>query len=178
MLAASSVNQITPRRQGNKDCPSLALRGRSLADDDIISVVMKKGCVVQEADVGTQFMSRPGWHNSLISWSLPFVHTRLWSYILIRTNGFLKNAVFWDMTPCGPFKNRHFRGMFDHHHHGDKNRRSWSNVSCNSSSPILVTVMMEAIRSTETPVCNEPHDLTSHKPVFLIVTAVKTSNLT
>jgi hypothetical protein len=46
------------------------------------------------------------------------------------------------------------------------------------SSPILVTLMMQAIRSSETSVLTRVTKLTSQKTAFLIVTAVKTSNLT
>jgi hypothetical protein len=45
------------------------------------------------------------------------------------------------------------------------------------SSPILVTLIMEAINSFETSVLKEPHGVTSQKTSFFIVTAVKTSNL-
>jgi hypothetical protein len=83
----------------------------------------------------------------------------------------MKNAVFWDVTPCDSCKSRRFGGTYRFHHQGDKNRRS-RNVSSNSvsrivflrsvlrllvtanvpSSPILVTPMMEATRSSETSV--------------------------
>jgi hypothetical protein len=46
------------------------------------------------------------------------------------------------------------------------------------SSLILVTLMMEALSSSETSVLQEPHGVTSQKTPFFIVTAVKTSNLT
>jgi hypothetical protein len=42
-------------------------------------------------------------------------------------------------------------------------------------SPILVTLIMEAIRSLET---QQPHGVISQKTAFKIVTAAKTSNLT
>jgi hypothetical protein len=38
--------------------------------------------------------------------------------------------------------------------------------------------MVEAIGVSETSVLTEPHDVTSQKTAFFIVTAVKTSNLT
>jgi hypothetical protein len=44
------------------------------------------------------------------------------------------------------------------------------------SSPILVTLMKEALSSSETSVIQEPHGLTSQKTPFFIVTAMKTSN--
>jgi hypothetical protein len=34
----------------------------------------------------------------------------------------MKNAVFWDVTPCGSYKNRLFGRVFRLHHLGDKNR--------------------------------------------------------
>jgi hypothetical protein len=49
----------------------------------------------------------------------------------------MKNAVFWDVAPCGCCKNRHQLLVT-------------SNIV--SSSPLLVTLMMEAIRSSETSI--------------------------
>jgi hypothetical protein len=46
------------------------------------------------------------------------------------------------------------------------------------SSPILVTLMKEALRSSETLVLQEPHGVTSQKTPCVLVTAVKDSNLT
>jgi hypothetical protein len=46
------------------------------------------------------------------------------------------------------------------------------------SSPILVTLMMEALSSPKRRFLQEPHGVTSQKTPFFIVTAVKTSNLT
>jgi hypothetical protein len=34
----------------------------------------------------------------------------------------MKNGVFWDVTPCGSCKNRHFGGSYSLLHRGDKNR--------------------------------------------------------
>jgi hypothetical protein len=45
-------------------------------------------------------------------------------------------------------------------------------------SPTLVTLMMEALSSSETSVLQQPHGVTSQKTAFFIVTAVKTSNRT
>jgi hypothetical protein len=36
----------------------------------------------------------------------------------------MKNAVFWDITPCDSCKNRGFRGTYPLHRQGDKNRRN------------------------------------------------------
>jgi hypothetical protein len=32
----------------------------------------------------------------------------------------MKNAFFWDVTPCDSFKNQHFGGTHRLHHEGDK----------------------------------------------------------
>jgi hypothetical protein len=34
----------------------------------------------------------------------------------------MKTAVFWDITPCGSYKNLCFGGTYHVHHHGDKNK--------------------------------------------------------
>jgi hypothetical protein len=86
--------------------------------------------------------------------------------ILVRFEVFvamtMKNAVFWDVTSCGSCKNRHFGGTYRLHHQGTRCGelviaflRSVPRllITANVSSlPILVTLMMEAIRSTETSV--------------------------
>jgi hypothetical protein len=46
------------------------------------------------------------------------------------------------------------------------------------SSLILVTLIMEALRSSKSLFLQEPHGLTSQKTTFFILTAVTTSNLT
>jgi hypothetical protein len=46
------------------------------------------------------------------------------------------------------------------------------------SSPILVTLMMKAIHSSETSVLRRAHGVTYQKTEFFIVTAVKNSKLT
>jgi hypothetical protein len=55
----------------------------------------------------------------------------------------MKNAVFWDVTPRGSCKNRRF---------GDARcvRRLLVTANIVPSSPIHVTLIMEAIRSSET----------------------------
>jgi hypothetical protein len=42
-----------------------------------------------------------------------------------------KNAVFWDVTPCGSYKNQHFGGTYRLHHQADKNQQARNNVSSN-----------------------------------------------
>jgi hypothetical protein len=70
-----------------------------------------------------------------------------------------ENAVFWNVSPCGSCKNRHFRGTYHLRYQGGKNLRA-RNVS------------------SETWVVTKPHGITSQKKTLFIVTAVKTSNLT
>jgi hypothetical protein len=43
----------------------------------------------------------------------------------------MKNAVFWDVMPCGFRENRGFVRTYRLHHQGDKNRRARNNVSSN-----------------------------------------------
>jgi hypothetical protein len=46
------------------------------------------------------------------------------------------------------------------------------------SSPILVTLMKEALSSSKSQFLQEPHGVTSQKTPFFTVTTAKTSNLT
>jgi hypothetical protein len=74
----------------------------------------------------------------------------------------MKNDVFWDVAPCGSCEHLRFGGTYRLHHQSDKNRRTRSNVSplrrllVNAnvvpSSPILATMMMVELPSSETSV--------------------------
>jgi hypothetical protein len=68
----------------------------------------------------------------------------------------MNSAVFWNVTSCGSCKNLRFRRAYRLHHHCEKNIFTScfglliiANVP---SSPILVILMMEAIRFSETSV--------------------------
>jgi hypothetical protein len=69
----------------------------------------------------------------------------------------MKFAVFWHVTPCGSCKDRPFGETYRFHQQRDKNRRAFLRsllrlivtAKVVPSSPILVTLMMEAIRSPE-----------------------------
>jgi hypothetical protein len=50
-----------------------------------------------------------------------------------------KNAIFWDVTPCGSCKIQSFDGTYGLHHQCDKNR-----CARNVSMLILVTLMMKS----------------------------------
>jgi hypothetical protein len=57
----------------------------------------------------------------------------------------MKNAVFWDVTPRGCCKNRRFGEMY-------RSVFRLLVIANVSSAPVLLTPMMEAIRSSETSV--------------------------
>jgi hypothetical protein len=53
----------------------------------------------------------------------------------------MKNAVFWDVTPCGSCKNRRFfGGMYSLHHQRDKNRQSRINVEARCEDNHVTTI--------------------------------------
>jgi hypothetical protein len=56
----------------------------------------------------------------------------------------MKNGVFWDVTPCGSCKNRRFVVFLR------SVRLLLVTASVVPSSPILVTLIKEALRSSET----------------------------
>jgi hypothetical protein len=84
----------------------------------------------------------------------------------------MKISVFWEVTPSGFYKNRRFRGKYRLLHQGDKNSCSVHRLLVTAnvpSSPILVTLMMEAICSSETcRFLQEPHCATSHNTAFFL----------
>jgi hypothetical protein len=61
----------------------------------------------------------------------------------------MKNSVFWDITQCGSCKNERFGGRYRLHHQGN-NSRLLDTANVVPSTPILVTLMMEVLRSSET----------------------------
>jgi hypothetical protein len=56
-------------------------------------------------------------------------HGRIWRLGIIYN--FLKNAVFWDVTPCGSCKNRRFGGKYRLHYQRENDHRDRNNVSSN-----------------------------------------------
>jgi hypothetical protein len=49
----------------------------------------------------------------------------------------MKDAVFWDVTPCGSCKNRRFEGTYGFHNQCDKNRRARNNIAVTSNRRTL-----------------------------------------
>jgi hypothetical protein len=43
----------------------------------------------------------------------------------------MKNAVFWEVTPCGSCEDRRFGVTYRLHHQGGKNQQASSNVRSN-----------------------------------------------
>jgi hypothetical protein len=92
----------------------------------------------------------------------------------------MKNAVFWHVTPCGSCKERRFGGTYQLYDQGDKNGSTRNNVSISlqpkhdakicyvttnvCSSPSLVTLMMEAISSSEMSVVTRTRRHSPYSP--------------
>jgi hypothetical protein len=62
----------------------------------------------------------------------------------------MKNGVFWDVTPCDSCKNQRFGGTQRLLHQVDNQLLVMANVV--PSSPIIITLMMETLSSSETSV--------------------------
>jgi hypothetical protein len=61
----------------------------------------------------------------------------------------MKNGVFWDVTPCGSCKNQHLGETWHLHQSIPSQRASVASYGYLPSSPILVTLMMKALSSSE-----------------------------
>jgi hypothetical protein len=82
----------------------------------------------------------------------------------------MKNAVFSDVMTCGSYKNRRFGEL------------SASFIRVTRTGELGTTLAVTSNRRTMRPpkrrFLQDPHDVTSQKTPFFIVTVVKTSNLT
>jgi hypothetical protein len=45
-----------------------------------------------------------------------------WLAAALYAGSLMKNAVFWDVTPCDSYKNQRFGGTYRLHHHGEENQ--------------------------------------------------------
>jgi hypothetical protein len=88
----------------------------------------------------------------------------------------MKNGVFWDDTPCGACYNRRFGATSRLHHRSVRRLLLTANVV--PSSPILVLVMMEALRSSATPVVIRATRRNNRADSILCSHRMNTSNLT
>jgi hypothetical protein len=61
----------------------------------------------------------------------------------------MKNAVFWDITPCGSCKNWHFRGMYCLHYHNGLQLLVTAGII---PSSLILAILMMVIRSSKTSV--------------------------
>jgi hypothetical protein len=71
----------------------------------------------------------------------------------------MKNAIFWDVTPCGFYKNRHFLFL----------RSALRLLVTANVVPILsiqFTLMTEAICSPKRRLLQQPHGMTPHNTAF------------
>jgi hypothetical protein len=57
----------------------------------------------------------------------------------------MKDAVFWDVTPCGSCKNRRFGGMLRLNYQGDKNRCTRNDASNRRTQRRNTTLVLRLI---------------------------------
>jgi hypothetical protein len=59
----------------------------------------------------------------------------------------MKNTFSWDVTPCGSYKNRSYRGTYRLYHEVEKNQLARNNITCNSlilcKTEVFTTVNMK-----------------------------------
>jgi hypothetical protein len=91
----------------------------------------------------------PDYFELFAPFALHCIHTYIHTDMRFEVSAALpmRNAIFWDVTPCGSCKNRHFGGTCQ--------LLFTANVV---GSLIIFTVMMEAMFSSKMSV---PHDVTS-----------------
>jgi hypothetical protein len=85
----------------------------------------------------------------------------------------MKNAVFWDVTPCGSSKNKHFVGIYRLHHHVGKIRELGTTSAVTSNPSTLrgdIVLMIEVIVPPKCRFLQEIHGVTSQKAAILMYT--------
>jgi hypothetical protein len=80
-----------------------------------------------------------GWHRTI--WNKSSTNTYLYNNSFVRFEVFtvmtMKNAVFWDVMPCGCYKNQYFGGKYCLYHQGDKNRWARNALAVPSNQSML-----------------------------------------
>jgi hypothetical protein len=79
----------------------------------------------------------------------------------------MKNGVFWDVTSCGFCKNRRFEETSAFIIRVTRIGELGTTANVVYISPILVTLMMEALVPPKRRFLQEPHGVTSQKTSFL-----------
>jgi hypothetical protein len=145
-------------------------------------------------DVDTMFLRNVFWLQRIV-----------WSYVLASRNKefFLNwyfvraspddlNAVFWNVTSCGSFRNRGSEGKYRLHHHGENYQwaRNWMTLRRNFFLKLLVNADFVLSHRSLSTWCwrwyfhlkilflQKPHGVTFKKTALFMATAVRTSNLT
>jgi hypothetical protein len=96
----------------------------------------------------------------------------MWVYYVLRIYNMFESAVLWDVTPCRSCVKRRFRGTYRLHLQGRRIRERWTSV--NRWLPWKCRRYFPPKRR----LTQDLHGATSQKAAFLILTPVKTSNLT
>jgi hypothetical protein len=116
-------------------------------------------------------------HSFQIIVHLSFLYSKLYYFLIswIFTEVTMKNAMSWNVTPCGSCKNRCFRGNY-RLYLGRKNRRARSNVSsmlvtANAvpSSPILSPWWGRRYAPPKRLFLQKPRGVTFHETAFFCI---------
>jgi hypothetical protein len=72
------------------------------------------------------------WNLGTSAWGNWVLINNNWNYVRLEdfTVVNMNNAIYWDVTPCGYCKNRHFAGTYCLYHQGDKNWLDRNTDSC------------------------------------------------
>jgi hypothetical protein len=103
----------------------------------------------------------------------PSLLTNTLIYCVSAHLNLLKNAVFWDVTPCGSGKNRRF-GESYRLHHQDKNRRDMNNISSVRFEVFTAVTMKDGVFWVVTP-CGRVEILRSVRRLLVAACVVPSS---